>query len=96
MQTPNQQEMEAFLRGKPVSPEFLAELESRTSNLLTQLKEAWNPDTAGEEMAALFAEADRIMQQPHYQEANADEVQNPSAGSLPTTDKKQSLRTNQS
>jgi hypothetical protein len=41
---PTEQEMEAFLKGKPVSPEFLAELESRTSNLLSQLKETWNLD----------------------------------------------------
>ncbi len=36
MQTPS--EIEAYLAGKPVSPEFLAELESHTSNLLTQLE----------------------------------------------------------
>ncbi len=34
----------------------------------TLTEQDWNPDEAGKEMAALFAEADRIMQQPHYQE----------------------------
>jgi hypothetical protein len=82
MQTPNQEEMDAFLRGKPVSPEFLNELESRTTNLLTQLKERWNPDQACEGMAALFRQADEIMQQPHYRDdVSGDELQTRTADS---------------
>ncbi len=47
----------------------------------------WNPDTAGEEMAALFDQADSIFQQPHYQqvEASGDELHTRTADSLPTT-----------
>jgi hypothetical protein len=52
------------------------------------IQEDWNPDTASEEMAALFAEADRIMQQPHYQheDASGDELETRTADTLPTTE----------
>jgi hypothetical protein len=89
-QIPNQ-EMEAFLAGKPVSADFLNELESRTKNLVSGLEiaicasqqrfaiENWSPDRASEGMA------DQVFQQPHYQkQASADEMDTPSAGSLPT------------
>ena len=56
--------------------------------------EGWNPDQACEEMAALFAQADRIMQQPHYLKANADSMDSSSAGSLPSDQENQSIRTN--
>jgi len=46
-------------------------------------QQGWNPDQACEEMAALFAQTDRIMQQPHYK-ASAEELDSPSAGSSQT------------
>ena len=54
---------------------------------MTQLShEAWNPDTACEEMAELFRRADEICSKPIYQEdASAGELEPPSADSLPTT-----------
>jgi hypothetical protein len=49
--------------------------------------EDWNPDTACEEMAALFVEADRIMQQPHYKEdASTADMDSPGADLLPKTE----------
>ena len=49
-------------------------------------EEDWNPETAGKKMAALFNQADEIMQQPHYHEdVSADELDNPSADSDQTT-----------
>ncbi len=50
----------------------------------------WNPDSACLEMAELFNQADKIINQPHYQDASADELEPPSADSLPTTDSNQS------
>ena len=37
-QTPNQQELEAFLQGKPVSTEFLTQLSTRVEALLKGLE----------------------------------------------------------
>ncbi len=37
-QTPNQQEIEAFLKGKPVSTEFLTQLSTRVEALLKGLE----------------------------------------------------------
>jgi hypothetical protein len=37
---------------------------------MDQPQEDWNPDTACQEMAALFAQADAIFQQAHHQEAS--------------------------
>ncbi len=48
-------------------------------------QEDWNPSSACEEMAFLFNQADKIINQPHYQDASADELEPPSADSLPTT-----------
>lgn len=45
----------------------------------------WNPDKACEEMAALFAEADRIMSKPIYQDkTSAGDVHTVSTSSPPT------------
>ncbi len=52
------------------------------------IREDWNPDRACLEMAFLFNQADKIINQPHYQDASADELEPPSADSLPTTDKR--------
>jgi hypothetical protein len=49
--------------------------------------EGWNPDQACEEMAALFASADRIMQQPHYLEASTADMDSPGADLLSQTAK---------
>jgi hypothetical protein len=75
----------AFVRGEPVSDEFLSELAARTGNLLSELQtRGWNPDRAGEEMAELFTQADTIFNQPHYRDnTSADGLDNSSAGSLP-------------
>jgi hypothetical protein len=40
MQTPSEQEMKAYFEGKPVSPEFLAKLESQVEALLEGLEAA--------------------------------------------------------
>ena len=37
-QTPNQQELEAFLKGKPISAEFLTQLSTRVEALLKGLE----------------------------------------------------------
>jgi hypothetical protein len=37
-QTPNQQEIEAFLKGKPISAEFLTQLSTRVEALLKGLE----------------------------------------------------------
>ena len=37
-QTPNQQEIEAFLKGKPISSEFLTQLSTRVEALLKGLE----------------------------------------------------------
>ena len=50
-------------------------------------QEDWNPDRACEEMAFLFNQTDKIINQPHYQDASADELDTPSADPLPTTEK---------
>ncbi len=64
-----QKQFAAFVKGEPVSTEFLTELADRTGHLLTELQNrGWNPDRACEEMAALFQQADAILQQPHYRE----------------------------
>jgi hypothetical protein len=45
-----QRQFAAFVRGEPVSDEFLSELAARTGNLLSELQTCgWNPDQAGEE-----------------------------------------------
>ena len=36
--TPNQQEIEAFLQGKPISPEFLTQLSTRVEALVKGLE----------------------------------------------------------
>jgi hypothetical protein len=51
-------------------------------------QEDWNPSSASQEMAFLFNQADKIINQPHYQDASADELEPPSADSLPTTGKR--------
>ena len=51
-------------------------------------REDCSPDRACLEMAFLFNQADQIINQPHYQDASADELEPPSADSLPTTDKR--------
>jgi hypothetical protein len=81
-----QRQFAAFVRGEPVSDEFLTELANRTGHLLTELQaRGWNPDQAGEELVGLFTQADRIFQQPHYRDnTSADGLDNSSAGSLPT------------
>jgi hypothetical protein len=54
-------------------------------------QEDWNPSSACEEMAFLFNQADKIINQPHYREdVSADELQTPSADSLQTIDTNQS------
>lgn len=55
-------------------------------------QEEWNPDRACQEMAELFAQADAIISQPHYQQdVSADSLQASSADPQPsTTDVKQS------
>jgi hypothetical protein len=50
-------------------------------------QEDWNPERACQEMAFLFNQADKIINQPHYQDASADELEPPSADPLPTTEK---------
>jgi hypothetical protein len=56
--TPSEKEIQAFKEGKLVSDEFLNELETRTTNLLTQLKERWNPDVAsGDELNSRTADS---------------------------------------
>ncbi|HEY9834832.1 MAG TPA: hypothetical protein V6D26_30040 [Stenomitos sp.] len=50
------------------------------------IREDWNPDSACIEMAELFNQADKIINQPHYREdVSADELDTPSADSLQTT-----------
>jgi hypothetical protein len=90
-----QKQFAAFVKGEPVSNEFLAELAARTGNLLTELQtRGWNPDQACEEMAALFRRADEIFQQPHYlDEASADSMQASSADSFPPTQANESIGT---
>jgi hypothetical protein len=73
IQNPNdpetQRQFAAFVRGEPVSAEFLSELAERTGSLLTELQtRGWNPDQAGEQMAELFTQAERILTQEHYQD----------------------------
>lgn len=52
-------------------------------------REDCSPDRACLEMAFLFNQADKIINQPHYQVlVSADELDTPSADSLPTTDKR--------
>jgi hypothetical protein len=47
----------------------------------------WNPRRACGEMAALFAQADEIINQPHYQDVvSGDELESPTADLLPTTE----------
>lgn len=47
--------------------------------------EEWNPDTASQEMAALFERADEIMSNPLYDDkASTDSVDDSSAGSTST------------
>jgi hypothetical protein len=46
-------------------------------------QEDWNPERACLEMAFLFNQADKIINQPHYQDASADELDTPSADPSP-------------
>jgi hypothetical protein len=48
-------------------------------------QENWNPSSASLEITFLFNQADKIINQPHYQDVSADELDTPSADSLQTT-----------
>ncbi|MBD0343529.1 MAG: hypothetical protein ICV55_10895 [Coleofasciculus sp. C3-bin4] len=90
IQNPNdpetQKQFAAFVKGQPVSGEFLGELAARTGSLLTELQvRGWNPDQACEEMSELFQKANQIFQQPHYQEqVSTKSLTHSDADSLPT------------
>ncbi len=99
MKTPSEQEIEAYLAGKPVPPEFLAELESRTSNLLTQLNEMWNPKQNCPECGGTGIRLNPNVYLPSgeeapltapcectSQQASTDSLSTSGAGSLPTTE----------
>ncbi len=83
-----QKQFAAFVKGEPVSDEFLSELAERTGSLLTELQNrGWNPDQACEEMGELFQKANQICQQPHYQEQiSTKDLTRPGADSLPQTE----------
>ncbi|HEY9633746.1 MAG TPA: hypothetical protein V6D14_10090 [Coleofasciculaceae cyanobacterium] len=83
-----QKQFAAFVKGEPVSTEFLTELAARTGHLLTELQtRGWNPDQASEEMSKLFQQASKIFQQPHYQkQASTKDLSRPGADCLPTTE----------